>query len=79
MRKWTTKIHAIDPFSGELCWWCGPHIDAPSASLAQDYCNNNGMGYCVVDGELIMEVPCKDDGCTPDWKSAVDFELPGKN
>lgn len=74
MRRWTTKIHAIKPSTGELVEWCGPVINVPSWKLAQEYCENNGLGYCQVDGELIMEIPCKEGSHDPDWNKSIDYE-----
>lgn len=48
----TTTIKAIDPKTGELHTWQGPNIEGISFAHAQDWCNNNGLGYCKVDGLL---------------------------
>lgn len=57
MKLWTTSIRAIDPKTRELKNWCGPHVPGINAQTAQEYCENNGLGYCKVDGELIAEIP----------------------
>lgn len=79
MKIWTTKIEAIKHSTGELCTLCGPNIEAPSWDLAQLHCESNGLGYCVVDGELIAEIPTKQDGITPDWNKLEDFTLSQNN
>ena len=48
--RFTTSIRAIDPHTGELCLYNGPVIEANSWEQAQFICDNNAMGYCVVDG-----------------------------
>ena len=58
MKKWATKIIAVDRRDGEIYDWCGPNIEAPSEKLAQEYCDANGMGYCFVVGELLGEGRC---------------------
>ena len=55
MRIFTTKIKAIDPLTGELKTWDGPYIKEISYELADEYCQNNGLRYCEVDGELFQE------------------------
>jgi len=70
--KYTTTIKAIDPKTGELKEWMGPVIDAISFKHAKRYCNENGLGYCKVIGELIAEIPA--DGLTPDMDNIIDYE-----
>ncbi len=48
-----TIIHAVDPYDGVLKTWCGPNVPAPTFELAVEYCLNNGLGYCMVIGELV--------------------------
>ena len=48
----TTTIQAVNPHTKELCTFRGPNIESISFDLAQDWCDNNGMGYCKVDGIL---------------------------
>jgi len=74
LKKWTTSIKAIDPFTNEIKDYCGMFICAPSWNAAQEYCNTNGLGYCLVDGELIMEIPCKDGGYDPDFEKSIDYD-----
>lgn len=52
----TTVIKAIDPLDGELKIWQGPNIEAISWTHAEQYLQENGLGYCKVDGVLHSEV-----------------------
>lgn len=74
MKQWTTEISAHDPATSVLKVWCGPHVPGISLQDAQQYCNDHGLGYCKVSGQLISEVPTKEDKITPDWDSAIDYE-----
>lgn len=58
-RIYLTEINAIDPNSGDLKLYGGPEISAISFDDAQNYCNQNGLGYCKEIGELIEEIPLK--------------------
>lgn len=73
MKTWTTLIYAIDPVDNEHKEFAGPNIEAPSSWLAHEYCQKNGLGYCHIGGELIMEIPC-DEHNNPDWSKQVDYE-----
>ena len=55
MKKFTTSIEAINPHTGELNIFNGPVIEAQSWEQAQFNCDNNGLGYCRVDGEFTGE------------------------
>ena len=79
MKTFTTIIRAIDPESLTLKTYSGPNIQALNFQDAQDYCNINGLGYCKVDGELISEIPCKNDGVTPDFRKSIDYSLTQMN
>ena len=37
--------------------WGGPNIEAETQKAAEEYCQENGLGYCKVIGELIEEIP----------------------
>ena len=78
MKKWATKVIAMDPRNGEFCEWVGPDIEAPSMELAEQYCQENGLGYCKVEGELLASMPCKKDG-SPDFSKRIDLKLSDKN
>ena len=54
--KFETQITAIDPQDGELKTWSGPGILANSIEDAQEYCQNNGLGYLNVIEEIIGEI-----------------------
>lgn len=56
MKLYTTKIVAVNPLTGKLNDWCGPHVPGISFSDAEDYCQRNGLGYCKVEGELVAEI-----------------------
>ena len=75
MKLFVTEIQAINPLTGELTTWDGPHIPAISWSDAEAYCQENGLGYCKVIGILLAEIPTKADGWTPDWGKMVEFDL----
>lgn len=63
-KMWTTEIWAVpasdywednapnDYFNKQFQ---GPHVPGTSLEDAQRYCNEHGMGYCRVTGELIAE------------------------
>lgn len=57
MKIFLTELKAIDPIDQELKTWCGPNIEAETFELAEQYCQDNGLGYCTVIGELIQEIP----------------------
>lgn len=70
-QKWyCTQIKAIRPTDGEIATYSGPAVPGISFQDAQDYCNEN-IGYCKVIGELIEEIPTKEDGITPDWDNKI--------
>ncbi len=79
MRKWGTLIWAKCPLDGEIKVYVGPTIDAPSQQLAFEYCQLNGLGYCHVSDELIMEIPCKVGTYEPDFNSAIDYDKSQNN
>lgn len=78
MKAWVTWIIAKDSMTNEEKIFSGPNIEAPSQRLAQEYCNNNGLGYCRVDGELVAEIPC-DENYKPDINKTEDFETAQSN
>lgn len=69
---WTTTITAL--INRELKTFGGPNIEAPTKRLAEEYCQLNGLGYCVISGQLVSEIPTKEDGVTPDWDGKVDYD-----
>jgi len=56
MKKWVTKIMAVDPKTKILCVWMGPYVDGETMADAQKFCDENGLGYCEVDSEFIGEI-----------------------
>lgn len=74
MKLYLTEIKAICPKSGEIKKYCGPNIKAISPKLAQEFCDNNGLGYCEIIGELVSEIPTLKDGISPDFGGQVDYE-----
>ena len=74
MKTYLTEIKAIDPIDGELKTFGGPNIISLTPKLAEEYLQLNGLGYCKIIGELIMEVPCKKETFEPDWNNTVNFE-----
>lgn len=74
MNLYVTTIRAISPIDGELRSYGGPNVPGISFADAQAYCENNGLGYCKVDGLLISEIPCKPGTYEPDWDKMTDYE-----
>lgn len=58
MKTWGTTIYAKCPLTGDIKTYGGPNIKAPTRGLAFDWCQNNGLGYCHIQDEIIMEIPC---------------------
>lgn len=50
----------------------GPNVPGISFEDAQRFCEENGLGYCHIDGILSKEIPLKDDG-DPDWGNAINY------
>lgn len=78
MKTWATNIKAINPLDGEITDFCGPNIKAPSKELAFEYCQKNGLGYCSIEGEVLMEIPC-DENYKADFGNAINFESENLN
>lgn len=74
MKLWVTKISAYDTKTGQLKIWCGPEVPGLTHKDAEDYCQNHGLGYCKVIGELIAEIPCKPGTHEPDFNKKIDYE-----
>lgn len=72
MNLYATTIHAVNPKTGKLTKFVGPNIPAISYADAQDYCYNNGLGYCHADSILVEEIPVKDG--RPDFENKIDYE-----
>ena len=81
MKTWTTEIMAIDAVNPErgIVLYGGPNIKALTKSMAQEYCNNNGLGYCKVSDQLMSEIPCKPGTYEPDMDNQVDYDTHDDN
>lgn len=77
MKLFTTELKAIDPRDGELKTWCGPHVPGISWSDAENYCQENELGYCVVTGELVAEIGTKVENgyIVPDFNNRIDYDV----
>jgi hypothetical protein len=71
MPLYITKIKARSPIDGTMTEYHGPHVPGNSIEEAQEYCEQNGLGYCWVDDELISEIPVKDGRA--DWGNRKDY------
>lgn len=78
IRLWETEIRATKPSTGELTLYGGPTVPGITHADAQAYCENNGLGYCKVIGELVAKIPCKPGTHEPDWANMIDYET-GQN
>lgn len=74
MKQYVTQIKAIEPSTWEMKTWAGPNVPGISFADAETYCQNNGLGYCEVIGELVSEIPCKPGTYKPDWDKQVDYD-----
>lgn len=74
MKYWTTTIKAIDPKDGQLKKYSGQTVLGISFQDAENYCQNNGLGYLTVEGELIAEIPC-DENFNPIWNKSIDYDI----
>lgn len=79
IKQWVTELKAISPIDGELKRFCGPHVPGFTKKLAEEYCQNNGLGYLFVIGELIAEIPCKSGTFEPDFSKQINYDTPQKN
>lgn len=64
LRRWEPIFRAVNPKTGDLSTYVAPVIEAPSAKLAQEWCNINNMAHCVVDEtcEVLVEGVIDRDG-----------------
>lgn len=79
MKTWYTEIKAIDPKDGIVKSWGGDNIKAISLKDAINILNSTGRGYMDVKGELICEIPCKENSFVPDFLNMIDYDKPQKN
>jgi len=73
MKQWCTEFKALDARTGQMKTWCGENVQAPSFELAQQWCYEN-RGYLKVIGELVAEIPCKENSYEPDFDKMIDYE-----
>lgn len=73
MRMWATLIKAVDPTDGTVKQWHGPNVPGINLEDAEIYCQQNGLGYCEILGELECEIPCKEGTIEPDFGKMTDF------
>lgn len=64
---------ALEAATAIMKRWCGPEVEAPTAELAQQWCNENA-GHLKVIGELVAEIPCKEGTYEPDFTNMIDYE-----
>jgi hypothetical protein len=59
MKQWVTEIKAIDPVNPErgIITYAGPEVPGNTHQEAEQYCQENGLGYCKVLGTLEAEFP----------------------
>jgi len=62
MFTYTTRITALCSQTGHLVSFSGPLIRAISRADAQRWCNNNGLGYCVVGGVIVSQTEYDAEG-----------------
>jgi len=74
MRQWVTEIKALNPSTNQMKVWGGPNIPGITKLDAEQYCQNNGLGYCKIIGELIEEIPCKNDSYEADFENKISYE-----
>jgi hypothetical protein len=55
MKTYSTIIYAIPIDSKETVMFHGPNVKAFTKKLAQEYCELNGLGYCIVGDEIVAE------------------------
>lgn len=79
MNQYVTSISAIDPRNGQMKSWEGPRVPGITTADAERYCQENGLGYCKVDGILVADIPCKPGTYEPDWSKKIDYEKPNHN
>lgn len=79
MKLFATEITAICHLTNRLIKWGGPNVPGIDEASAQEYCQQNGLGYCKVIGELICEIPCKDGSHEPDFSKMIDYEKTSMN
>ena len=73
MKTFLTEIYAMCPQEGIMKTYLGPLVPGISYEDAQHNCENNGLGYCKMTGNLVTEIDTKDDGVNPDFSTRKDY------
>lgn len=73
MNLYTTLIKSINPLTNELTTFGGPVVPGINMADAFEYCQQHGLGYCMIEDICTGEIPC-DDNYKADWSKAVDYE-----
>lgn len=79
MKFWSTKIKAICPIDGELKTFEGPHVPGLTKIAAQDFCNNNLLGFCEVTDLQVTRDIYTDDSPNAYWCCNIDYDNIIKN
>lgn len=74
MKTYATEIKAVCPKTGDLKTYGGPNVPGISVDTANDYCQNNGLGYCKVLAQLIEEIPCKPGTFDAAFDKSVNYD-----
>lgn len=74
MFTWSTRIRALCPKSGEILTYMGPFVKGYSRMDAQEYCENNGLGYCKVVDRVISVIPA-DEHNNPLWDQEENYDI----
>ena len=72
MKIFATTIKAVNPFTGDICEYAGPNVEALSEGMANEYLQLNGLGYCEVQGEIVSEIPC-DENYKADFNKQTNY------
>jgi len=56
-----TKIVALDHLDNTTKTFAGPNVSALTLEDAEKFCQENGLGYCKVIGELVSPNTTDDD------------------
>lgn len=79
MRTWVTEIRALDWRTETMKDWEGPRVQGITWQDAQNNADKQYGGYLRVIGELVADIPTKEDGFTPDWDKEIDYQKPNHN
>lgn len=74
MAIFCTTIKVWDNVFNELVTIDGQRIEAPTWKLAEEIIEKEGLRWLTITGELIEEIPCKENSFEPDFKNAIDYQ-----